>query len=101
MVKDLGGVRDPSQLAAGFSAINGQGITLGPRTTIAGQPVQELEKPNEQGAGYVSVSARPELVRLWDPSKNGGTLTFTSYDQPVHIVAPPASETLDGAQYGM
>jgi len=73
---------------------------MGPRTTIAGQPVQELEKPNERGAGYVSVSARPELVRLWDPSSNGGTLNFSSFNQPVRIVAPPASETVDGAQYG-
>jgi len=64
-------------------------------------PVQELTQPGQLGTVYVSVAGRPELVRVVDPDQGGGSLNFSSYDQPVQVTAPPASETIDGSKAGI
>ncbi|MGA2827092.1 MAG: hypothetical protein ABSF03_13350 [Streptosporangiaceae bacterium] len=99
--KDFSQFCDPSQMVGPFSGGSDPGIKRGPRTTIDGVPVEELTDPGQSGALYVSVTKQPEIVQIVDQEKEGGTLTFTSYNQPVHLAAPPASETIDGSKVGM
>jgi hypothetical protein len=74
------------------------GLVKGPVTTISGQPALQLKDTVDPGSAYVTISARPQFLRL-DAGRDGH-LDFTSYDAPMNLTPPPASETLDGAKYG-
>jgi hypothetical protein len=74
------------------------GLVKGPVTTISGQPALQLKDTVDPGSAYVTISAHPEFLRL-DAGRDG-RLDFTSYDVPMNLAPPPASETLDGAKYG-
>jgi hypothetical protein len=67
---------------------------------ISGQPALQLTDGAKPGSVYVSVSGRPQLLRVVSTGSNGGQLDFTGYGTPVTLTAPPASQTLDGAKYG-
>jgi hypothetical protein len=99
--KDFSQFCNPSRILGPFSNASDPGIKRGARTTIDGVPAQELTDPGQSGALYVSVTQQPEIVQIVDQEKEGGTLTFTSYNQPVHLAPPPAGETLDGSKIGM
>lgn len=99
-IESLAPLCDSSSLAAGLGD-NDQGMIMGPRTTIGGRPVQELHQKGQSGTAYVSVAAKPEIVRITASGSNPGGLDFTTYSQPVRLMAPPADQTIDGAQVGM
>jgi hypothetical protein len=48
----------------------------------------------------VSDTAKPVIVRIIDPSADGGTFDFSDYGAVTTVTAPPASQTLDGKKYG-
>jgi hypothetical protein len=67
-------------------------------TTISGQPALQLADKRHSTSGYVTISARPELLRLG--VKGREHTDFTGYNQPVMFTPPPAHETVTPAQLG-
>jgi hypothetical protein len=68
-------------------------------TTISGQPALQLADKRHSTSGYVTISARPELLRLG--VKGREHTDFTGYNQPVMFTPPPAHETVTPAQLGV
>jgi len=93
----IGTLCDPSQFASSFGS-QITGTVKGKTTTIAGQPALQITDTGDTDSAYVSISARPEFLRL--DGGSGGRLDFTGYNAPLTLTPPPASETLDGAKYG-
>jgi hypothetical protein len=77
------------------------GLVKGSTATVDGVQTLELKDSSGPGILYVSDTASPVMVRLSDPSSGGGTFDLTGYGAPVTISAPPASETLNGKNYGL
>jgi hypothetical protein len=75
------------------------GLVKGVTTTISGQPALQIKDIADTASVYVSISARPEFLRF-EGSGTDGRWDFSHYNEPLHLVPPPASETLDGAKYG-
>ena len=94
----LGQLCDPSKLLGPF--MNMTGLVKGKNATISGQPALRLTDGANSGSVYVSVSARPRLLRITSTGSSSAQLDFTGYGTPVTLTAPPASQTLDGAKYG-
>jgi hypothetical protein len=94
----LGQLCDPSKLLGSLK--NMTGLVKGKNATISGQPALQITDGAKSGFVYVSVSARPQLLRITSTGSSSGQLDFTGYGTPVPLTAPPASQTLDGAQYG-
>jgi hypothetical protein len=65
-------------------------------TTISGQPALRLADKRHSRSAYVTISARPEFLRL-DVSGQEH-VDFTGYNQPVTLTPPPADETVTPAQ---
>jgi hypothetical protein len=83
-----------------ISAFSGaaSGVVKGKTVTISGQPALRIMDVTDSDSIYVSVSAKPELLRL--DGGNQARLDFTNYDAPMRLVPPPLSQTIDGAKYG-
>ena len=96
-LRTLGQLCDPSKLFASGKTI---GLVKGKNATISGQPALELKDAKDPGSAYVSISARPQVLRIIGTASNAGQIDFTGYGTPVTLTAPPASQTLDGAKYG-
>ena len=88
----------PNQFAGSFGS-HPAGLVKGVTTTISGQRALQIKDTADAASVYVSISARPEFLRL-DGGGNHGHLDFSHYNEPLHLLPPPASETLDGARYG-
>jgi hypothetical protein len=88
----------PSQLAGSFGTSQ-TGVVKGNTITIAGQPALQIKDTGDSGSMYVSEKTQPEILRLSAGSR--GTLNFSDYNRSVTLTAPPASETLNGAKYGL
>ena len=95
----MGQLCDPSKLLLG-SLKNTTGLVKGKNATISGQPALQITDGAKSGFVYVSVSARPQLLRITSTGSSSAQLDFTAYGTPVTLTAPPASQTLDGAKYG-
>lgn len=94
----LSGFCQPSRLAASFgdspaSLVKGQTIT------ISGQQALQIKDTGDSASIFVSDTAKPQILRL--AHGDAGTLDFSGYNSPVTLTAPPASDTLDGATYGL
>lgn len=80
------------QLSSAFTTPGG--VTKGAATTVNGQSAIPLT--NTTGSTlYVSNTSSPQILKL---TSGGSSVTFT-YSAPA-VAAPPASQTIDGAQYG-
>lgn len=76
-------------------------LTKGAVTTLNGTRVLTINDAKQEVA-YVTDTSKPELVEfaaLKGSSKDSGKITVT-YDLPVALTAPPASQVLDGSQFG-
>jgi predicted RecA/RadA family phage recombinase len=84
---------------------NGKQDTLkkGKVTTIDGTRVLALNDISEDTVSYVTDTGKPQLVEMTAPkgAKNGSGKVTVTYDAPVTLTAPPASQVLDGAQLGI
>ena len=67
---------------------------------IDGQRALKLTDAKAHSYGYVSDTAKPEVLQLVASGANGGSLNFTYYTTAPAITVPPASEVVDGSQYG-
>ncbi len=70
----------------------------GKTITISGQPVLQIKDLSGTGSAYVTISARPEILRI--DGGSAGHMDFTGYNAPVALTPPPADETIDGAKLG-
>jgi hypothetical protein len=92
---------DPSTLASSFDQ-ELTGFVKDGTSTIGGQATEAFKQPAHAGSGivYVSASATPEIVRLQGPGGEG-QVTFSNYNAPATITAPPASDVIDGSKFGL
>lgn len=92
---------NPSTLAGAF-AKEDTGFVKSRTATVNGQPAIGFTQPKNASTGtvYVSDSATPQILRIAGPA-NEGTIDFTDYNAHVTITAPPASEVVDGSQFGL
>jgi hypothetical protein len=81
----------PGKYTAG-SAKPATGWTKGGTTTIAGTRALELTGKGSAGDVYVSVSAKPEILRVTHGS--AGSFTLAAFGVPVKAVAPAASQVI-------
>ena len=93
----LSGFCGPSQLAGSFGHTPA-GLVKGKTTTISGQAALQIKDSGDSSSLYVSETAKPQIVEIAGGSQ--GTLTFSDYNSPVKLTAPPRRETLNGAKYG-
>lgn len=93
----LGEICNPGQFASAFGS-KLTGLVKGATTTIAGQPALQIKDTGDPDSAYVTISARPEFLRL--DAGRSAQLDFSGYDAPLRLTPPPASQTLDGAKYG-
>lgn len=93
----LSGFCGPSQLAGSFGHIPTD-LTIGKTATISGQKTLQVKDPGNSDSLFVSETAKPQIVEIAGGSQ--GTLTFSDYNSPVKLTAPPRRETLNGAKYG-
>jgi hypothetical protein len=70
-------------------------------STVQGQPAIRIAQPGHTGYAYVSDSANPVLLEVTAPGASGGSITFSDYNAPVRITAPPAAQTIDGSKLGL
>jgi hypothetical protein len=71
-------------------------LVKGKITTIAGQPALQLADQRHATSAYVTISARPEFLRI-DVSGQEHTV-FTGYNRPLTLTPPPAGQTISTAQ---
>jgi hypothetical protein len=83
---------------AGFFSGSTSGLVKDGTTTINGQTALRIKDSGDTAVAYVTLSARPEFLRL--DGGSSGHFDFTGYNTPLRLSPPPASETLDGAKYG-
>jgi len=93
----LGAFCNPGQFAAAFVG-QASGLSKDGTTTITGQPALRIKDNGDSGVVYITVSARPEFLRV--DGGSSGRLTFGGYNKPLRLTPPPARQTLDGAKYG-
>lgn len=93
----LGDICNPAKFASAFGG-KLTGLVKGGTTTISGQPALQVKDVGDPDSAYVTISARPEFLRL--DAGSGGVLDFSGYNAPMNLTPPPASEVLNGAKYG-
>lgn len=74
--------------------------TKGGVGTVNGQPVVIIRQKESSGTSTLSVAAKgkPYLLRI--ASAEAMTVTFGAFDQPLHVTAPPANQTIDLSLFG-
>jgi hypothetical protein len=91
----LGAMCHPSQLAGYNGTITGMvnhGIT-----TFNGQKALHITDSGDAAGIYVTDTSTPELLHMTASSTD---LTFSNFNAPLNLTAPPANQTLDGKKYG-
>jgi hypothetical protein len=91
----LGVMCHPSQLVGYNGAITGMvnhGIT-----TFNGQKALHITDSGDAAGIYVSDTSTPELLHM---TAGLTDLTFSNFNVPLNLTAPPANQTLDGKKYG-
>ena len=68
------------------------GLVKGKTTSIGGRPALELKDLNGSGYVYVSVSAKPEILRTAEPGK--GSFSFSRYGARVTLTPPAPSDVI-------
>jgi hypothetical protein len=66
------------------------GLAKGKTIKISGHPALQLRNTSGQGSIYVSISSKPEILRI----SSGGTLNFSAYGAHVTLTPPPASDVI-------
>lgn len=74
--------------------------TRGGTAVIDGQRALEIRDSADPTLGYVTDAAQPELLQITDPGTGGTQIDFAYPGTPPVITPPPASETIDGSEYG-
>ena len=99
-IGDLGQECTFTGLLGSLSKPTGKNYTAVP-VTYNGGPAYQVTQSGQQGTAFVANTATPLLLKITDPQKDGGTITFTSYNATKTITAPTAAESIDGSQLGI
>ncbi|GHH55852.1 hypothetical protein [Streptomyces candidus] len=79
-----------------------QGMTRGKDTQIQGKNTAVLQKKTAKGETltlYVATEGDPYILKLDEKGTKGTTTTsFSDYNNPVDVTAPPAGEVVDAAK---
>lgn len=96
----FGQLCQPNQLAGMFGNVPALG--MGKDVTVAGQPALQVGGKDKQDSGIldVSVAARPEFLRLISTGTSAARLDFTGYGTAVRLAPPPASQVVNGKNFG-
>ena len=84
----------PGQLASAFGD-ELKDLVKGTITTISGQPALQLADKRHSTSAYVTISARPEFLRIDDSQWH---TVFTGYNRPLTLTPPPPDQTITPAQ---
>jgi len=78
-------------------------IAKGKVTALDGTRVLALKDTADDSVAYVTDTSKPQLFELTSPkgAKDGSGKITVTYDAPVKLIAPPASQVLDGSQLGL
>jgi hypothetical protein len=87
-------------LLGSISKPTGKNYTAVP-VTYNGAPAYEVTQSGQQGTAFVANTATPLVLKITDPQKGGGTITFTNYNAAKTITAPTDAESIDGSQLGI
>ena len=82
------------------SATGGDSFTKAGTAVIGGQRALKFASTRDHGDVYVSDTPKPDVLRIATAEQGGASLSFTYYGTAPAITPPPASEVLDGRQYG-
>ena len=66
------------------------GLVKGKTMKISGHPALQLRNGSGRESIYVSISGKPEILRISDD----GTISFTAYGARVMLTPPPASDVI-------
>jgi hypothetical protein len=102
--KTMGSVADLCDVSQMFSTNGKQdALAKGKVTTLNGTQVLPLNDTAEGSVSYVTDASKPQLVAITSPkgAKNGSGKITVTYDAPVTLTAPPASQVLDGSKLGI
>lgn len=99
---DLKDFCDLKTFMAGFTADDGAPLTKAAPVKVDGQTVIPLTQHDSDGdlVVYVADTAKPYAVKLTEPGAKGpgtdgsGTITFSAFDKPLHVYAPPQGQTV-------
>ncbi len=91
----MGALCSRGELASAFGS-ELKDLVKGKITTISGQPALQLAGQRHSTSAYVTISGRPEFLRI-DVSGQEHTV-FTSYNRPLTLTRPPADQTISTAQ---
>jgi hypothetical protein len=70
-------------------------------TTYNGKSAYKVTQTGQAGYAYITNSSTPVLMKLAEPTANGGVITFTEYSEPQTITAPSDAESIDGTKLGI
>jgi hypothetical protein len=66
-------------------------------SSVGGVPATEY-KSSDGSQIYLAATGSPVILKIEDPSRGGGTMTFSDYDKPYPFAPPAPSETVDFAK---
>lgn len=88
-------------LLSGFMSDRANWEIKGGTAVIGGQRVVEISDSAGPAYGYVTDATKPELLQITVPGTPDSRVNFAYPGTPPAISPPPASETIDGSQYGL
>jgi len=99
-VSGLTRICDVNSLAS--SLASPKDIAKGPVTTVNGQKALELKDKSKSATMYVTDTSSPQILQVISTQPgNSGKAYFTGYGTSVTLTPPPASETINGAPFGI
>ncbi|HEY2536626.1 MAG TPA: hypothetical protein VGI24_06560 [Solirubrobacteraceae bacterium] len=79
-----------TQLLAQTLASHGT-LVKGSTSTVAGTPVIELRDTSNNGSLFVATTGKPYPIQIVKHGSETGHITFTDWDKPVSLSAPPGA----------
>jgi hypothetical protein len=78
-------------------------IAKGKVTAVDGTRVLALKDTADNSVAYVTDTSTPQLFELASPkgAKDGSGKIIVTYNAPVTLTAPPASQVIDGSKFGL
>lgn len=70
---------------------------VGP-ATVNGTPAIKYRSESDHTELYLAANGPPVIVKIVDPSSDGGALTFSEYGKAYSVTLPPDSQTIDFAK---
>ena len=70
-------------------------------STVKGQAAVGVKDTSQSGTLYVATTGLAYPVRITKHGAGGGTITFSEWDQPVTLTAPPNAVDIEQLQHGV